>query len=102
VKSKLYVANISFQASEDDLKDLFAQHGDVSSVKIVMNRDTGRSKGFGFVEMESAEGATAAREALNGKEAMGRTLRVDEAHDRPKTDRPDRSDRPRTERPMRR
>ena len=75
---KIYVGNLSFQTSENDLSDLFAQFGEVESVKIITDRDTGRSKGFGFVEMgeDSAEKAIS---QLNGKELNGRALTVNEA-----------------------
>ena len=76
----LYVGNINYQATEEDLRPLFAEYGEVISVKIINDRETGRSKGFGFVEMES--GADAAIEELNGKEFEGRRLRVNEARPR--------------------
>jgi len=79
---KLYVGNLSFNTSEDQLRDLFAQHGTVTSASLVMDRDTGRPRGFGFVEMDSA-GGQAAMSALNGKPFDGRDLTVNEA--RPKT-----------------
>ena len=79
----IYVANISFRASEGQLKDLFQQFGEVSSVKIVTDRDTGRSRGFGFIEMPNdSEGATAIAQ-LNGVEFSERNLVVNEA--RPST-----------------
>ncbi|MCX6199137.1 MAG: RNA-binding protein [Bacteroidetes bacterium] len=81
----IYVANISFRASEGQLKDLFQQFGEVSSVKIVTDRDTGRSRGFGFIEMPNdSEGATAIAQ-LNGVEFSERNLVVNEA--RPSTKR---------------
>ncbi|HEY0656264.1 MAG TPA: RNA-binding protein [Chryseosolibacter sp.] len=80
----IYVANISFKASEDDLRELFEQHGDVSSVKIIMDKLTNRSRGFGFVEMaDNAAGKTAIEE-LNGHNLQGKELVVNEA--KPKTD----------------
>ena len=82
---KLYVGNLSYRMTDSDLEQLFASHGSVSSAQIIMDRDTGRSKGFGFVEMASDQDATAAITALNGKEIEGRTLTVNEA--RPKEDR---------------
>ena len=79
----VYVWNLSFDLSEDDLKTAFEEHGEVSSAKIIFDRYSGRSKGFGFVEMSSDDEAKAAIEALSGKELGGRTLVVNEA--RPKT-----------------
>jgi len=76
----IYVGNINYQATEEDLKPVFAEYGEVISVKIINDRETGRSKGFGFVEMES--GADAAIEELDGKEFQGRRLRVNEARPR--------------------
>jgi RNA recognition motif-containing protein len=80
---KLYVGNLSFQTSEDELRDLFSQHGDVASVSLVMDRETGRPRGFGFVEMPDDAQAQAAITAINGQSFMGRDLTVNEA--RPKT-----------------
>jgi cold-inducible RNA-binding protein len=77
MKKKLYVGNLSFQTTETELKDLFAQSGPVETVHIITDRDTGRSKGFGFVEME--EGADHAIAQLNGKDFNGRALTVNEA-----------------------
>ena len=82
---KLYVGNLAFQTSNDDLQQLFAQAGTVESASIVEDRDTGRSRGFGFVEMASAEEGRAAIEQFNGKEVNGRSLTVNEA--RPREDR---------------
>jgi RNA recognition motif-containing protein len=84
---KLYVGNISFRMADQDLTDLFGQKGPVVSAKIIMDRDSGRSKGFGFVEMETKEAADAAIEAFNGQEIEGRTLRVNVAMDKPREDR---------------
>ncbi|RWU03423.1 RNA-binding protein [Pseudodesulfovibrio sp. S3] len=81
----IYVGNISFSATENDLRDLFAQHGDVASVKLVEDRETGRFRGFGFVEMDDA-GAAAAIEALDGYDLAGRPLKVNEA--KPRAPRP--------------
>ena len=75
----IYVANISFRASEGQLKDLFQQFGEVSSVKIVTDRDTGRSRGFGFVEMPNEAEGKAAIAQLNGNEFAERNLVVNEA-----------------------
>jgi cold-inducible RNA-binding protein len=83
--TKLYVGNLSFQTTSEDLRDHFAQAGNVESASVVEDRMTGRSRGFGFVEMATAEEAAAAIEQLNGKEFAGRNLTVNEA--RPRTDR---------------
>ena len=80
--NKLYVGNLPFSTTEADLKELFEKHGAVSSVKIITDRETGRSRGFGFVEFEDASSAGAAQQALAGKDMGGRDLRVNEAHDR--------------------
>ncbi len=77
----LYVGNLPFSASQDEIQDLFAAHGDVVSVKLMMDRETGRPRGFGFVEMEN-DGAQAAMAALNGAQFQGRALRVNEAEQR--------------------
>ncbi len=75
---KLYVGNLPFQTTEEDLSDLFSQAGNVESVRIITDRDTGRSRGFGFVEMGDEE-ADKAVESLNGTEMGGRPLTVNEA-----------------------
>ena len=82
---KLYVGNLAFQTSSDDLQQLFAQAGTVESASVVEDRETGRSRGFGFVEMSSKEEGQAAIEQFNGKEVNGRNLNVNEA--RPREDR---------------
>ena len=82
----IYVGNLPFAFRNADLQKLFEEFGEVKSAKIVMDRDTGRSKGFGFVEIEDDAVAEKAIEQLNGKEANGRALRVNEA--RPKEPRP--------------
>jgi RNA recognition motif-containing protein len=82
---KLYVGNLSYSTTNQDLEQLFGQYGQVASAQIINDRDTGRSKGFGFVEMSSDDEAQAAIAALNGQEHLGRTLTVNEA--RPKEDR---------------
>ena len=79
---KLYVGNLSFQTSSDDLQQLFAQAGTVESASVVEDRDTGRSRGFGFVEMASKEDGQKAIEQFNGKELNGRNLNVNEARPR--------------------
>ena len=76
---KLYVGSLPFSATEESLRDLFASIGEVESVSVITDRDTGRSKGFGFVEMSSAEDAKKAIEELNGKTFMERALVVNEA-----------------------
>jgi RNA recognition motif-containing protein len=83
---KIYVGNMSFDSSEAELRKAFEAHGTVDSVTIIMDRDTGRPKGFGFVEMSNDAEAKKAIESLNGKDFMGRTLNVNEA--RPRTDGP--------------
>ena len=83
--TRLYVGNLSFQTTSDDLRDHFAQIGNVESAQVVEDRMTGRSRGFGFVEMTSPEEAAAAIDQLNGKEFGGRNLTVNEA--RPRADR---------------
>ena len=77
MKKKLYVGNLSFETTETELKDLFDQAGSVETVRIINDRDTGRSKGFGFVEMQ--EGGDKAIAEMNGKEFKGRVLTVNEA-----------------------
>lgn len=80
---KLYVGNLSFDVNEDELRHMFESHGAVESAKLATDRDTGRARGFGFVEMTSDSEAEAAIAALNGSEVGGRALIVNEA--RPKT-----------------
>jgi cold-inducible RNA-binding protein len=79
MSTKLYVGNISFNTSNQDLIDLFSSSGTVTSANIIEDRETGRSRGFGFVEMSSSDEANAAIAALNGKEVDGRALKVNEA-----------------------
>jgi RNA recognition motif-containing protein len=79
---KLYVGNLAYGVSDSDLQQLFEAHGTVQSAQVIMDRDTGRSKGFGFVEMGSDQEAQAAIAALNGKEVDGRSLTVNEARPR--------------------
>jgi len=83
--TKLYVGNLSYDTTNSLLEQLFAEHGEVRSAQVVMDRDTGRSKGFGFVEMGTDQAAQAAINALNGKSVEGRPLTVNEA--RPREDR---------------
>ena len=77
MKKKLYVGNLSFETTESDLKELFGQAGSVETVRIITDHDTGRSKGFGFVEMQ--EGGDKAIAEMNGKDFKGRALTVNEA-----------------------
>ena len=77
---RLYVGNLAFAATSDDLRELFGQYGSVTSADVIKDRETGRSRGFGFVEM--AEGGEAAIEALNGADLQGRALTVNEAKPR--------------------
>jgi RNA recognition motif-containing protein len=79
---KLYVGNLAFQTSSDELQQLFSQAGTVESASVVEDRETGRSRGFGFVEMATAEEGKAAIEQFNGKELNGRNLTVNEARPR--------------------
>jgi RNA recognition motif-containing protein len=81
---KLYVGNLTYGVTDSDLQTMFAPHGNVQSAQVIMDRDTGRSKGFGFVEMSNDQEAQTAIQALNGKEVDGRALTVNEA--RPKTE----------------
>jgi RNA recognition motif-containing protein len=83
---KLYVGNLSFETTENDLQDLFEQHGTVNEVHLMMDRMTGRSRGFAFVTMNDNTQANAAASALNGHELNGRALTVNEA--RPREERP--------------
>ena len=80
--TKLYVGNLTYGVTDTALREMFQAHGSVQSAQVIMDRDTGRSKGFGFVEMGSSEEAQAAIAAMNGKETDGRALTVNEA--RPK------------------
>lgn len=84
--NKLYVGGLSYDTSEDSLNEAFSEAGTVKSAVVIINKMTGRSKGFGFVEMGSAEEASAAIELWNGKELDGRTITVNEA--RPQEERP--------------
>ena len=86
MSTKLFVGNLSFNATENQLQDLFAAHGNVLEVDIIMDKFSGRPRGFGFVTMETKEGADAAVKALNGKDVEGRAMTVNEA--RPREDRP--------------
>ncbi len=83
---KLFVGGLPFSTTDDELQDLFAAHGKVASATVVKDRDTGRSKGFGFVEFENDDEGKAAEKALNGSDMGGRSITVNEA--RPREDRP--------------
>lgn len=85
MSKKIFVGSLSFDMSDIELEDLFKQYGEVTSAKIIVDRDSGRSRGFGFVEMSSDGSADSAIEALNGSEVKGRTINVSVA--REKTDR---------------
>ena len=76
---KLYVGNLSYSTTEPELRELFGAHGQLASVAVITDRETGRAKGFGFVEFDNAEEAKAAIAALDGKEVGGRALKVNEA-----------------------
>ena len=83
---KMYVGNLSFETTENDLQDLFEQHGAVNEVQLMMDRMTGKSRGFAFITMNDGAQANAAMSALNGHEVNGRALSVNEA--RPREQRP--------------
>jgi RNA recognition motif-containing protein len=82
LSKKLYVGNLSFSSTEGEIRTAFESHGDVDSVNLVTDRETGRSRGFAFVEMEDANAADDAMRALDGSDLGGRTLKVNEAKDR--------------------
>ena len=88
----IYVGNLSFEATEDDLRQAFAAFGQVASVSIIEDKFSGKSRGFGFVEMPNKAEADKALEGLNGKDIKGRALKVNEA--KPRADRDDRGPRP--------
>lgn len=85
---KIYVGNLSYGTTDDGLRNLFASYGEVDSVSIITDRDSGRSKGFGFVEMREEADAKNAISALDGYEMDGRRLRVNEANEKPRRDAP--------------
>ena len=89
MSTKLFVGNLSFNATQDQLQELFGAHGTVQEVDIIKDKFSGRPRGFGFVTMETKEGADAAVKALHGKDVDGRALTVNEA--RPREERPPRS-----------
>jgi len=80
---KLYVGNLPFSTTETELRQLFEKHGSVESVAVIMDRETGRPRGFAFVEMSDSNGAAAAMQSLDGRDFGGRALRVNEANERP-------------------
>jgi cold-inducible RNA-binding protein len=82
MSTRLYIGNLNFRTTSDELREVFSQAGEVENATVVEDRDTGRSRGFGFVEMATAEGAAAAIEQFNGREFGGRTLTVNEARPR--------------------
>lgn len=86
---QIYVGNMSYQTTEEGLRELFAQYGEVNSVKIITDRETGRAKGFAFVGMDDNGAASTAIEELNGQEYEGRTLKINEA--KPREERPKRN-----------
>lgn len=86
MSNRLYVGNLAFHTTEDVIQRAFAEHGEVAEVKLVLDRETGRSRGFGFVEMDNPAEAENAMRALNGTDLRGRTLVVNEA--KPREDRP--------------
>ena len=79
---KLYVGNLPYTATEEELRSIFEEHGPTTSVAVIMDRETGRSRGFGFVEFETDAAAAAAQSALDGRDMGGRPLRVNEAQER--------------------
>jgi len=80
---KIYVGNLSFKATDEDLRAAFEVHGDVESARVIQDRDTGRSRGFGFVEMPNQDQANNAIEQVNNTEIVDRAVRVNEAQERP-------------------
>ena len=90
---QIYVGNMSYQTTQEAIEALFGEFGEVQSVKLITDRDTGRAKGFGFVTMDDSTAANSAIEELNGKEFEGRTLRINEAKPREERPRRDYNDR---------
>ena len=82
MSTKLYVGNLTYDIGENELQELFSPHGPITEVKLMVDRDTGKPRGFAFVTMATEEGAKAAIQALNGKEVKGRALTVNEARPR--------------------
>lgn len=89
--TNIYVGNLAYSVTSDDLRAVFAEYGEVSSANVIMDKFSGRSKGFGFVEMPDSSAASAAIEALNEQDLQGRNMRVNEA--RPREERPPRRNR---------
>ena len=82
MSKKIYIGNIPFTSTEEELRTVFERHGDVASVSVITDRETGRSRGFAFVEMDDSSSADNAIRALDGSELGGRSIRVNEAEDR--------------------
>jgi RNA recognition motif-containing protein len=82
LSKKIYIGNLPFSSTEDELRTVFERHGDVASVNVITDRETGRPRGFAFVEMDDASAADDAIRALDGSELGGRSIRVNEAQDR--------------------
>ncbi len=82
MSTNIYVGNLAFSTNSADLEAMFAEHGEVRKAQVITDRDTGRSRGFGFVEMASSDEASAAIDALNGRNVDGRALKVNEAKER--------------------
>jgi len=82
MSKKIYIGNLPFSSTEDELRSLFGRHGSVESVNVITDRETGRARGFAFVEMESPSDAADAIHALDGSDLGGRSIRVNEAQDR--------------------
>ena len=83
----IYVGNLAYKTTDDDLRTLFSQHGEVTSARVVTDRVSGQSKGFGFVEMPDRDAAQKAIEAINGQDLQGRALRVNESQPKPREER---------------
>ena len=83
----IYVGNLAYQTTDDDLRTLFSAHGEVTSARVVMDRVSGQSKGFGFVEMPDRDAAQKAIDAINGQDLQGRKLRVNESQPKPREER---------------
>ena len=83
----IYVGNLAYKSTDEDLRTLFAQYGEVTSARVVVDRASGRSKGFGFVEMPNREEAQKAIDAINGNDFQGRALRVNESQPKPREER---------------
>jgi len=86
MSKKLYVGNLPFTSTEEELRTLFGRHGSVDSVSVITDRETGRARGFAFVEMSEPSAASDAIKALDGTQLGGRALKVNEAQDKPRSD----------------